>query len=154
MNAGMIAKTPIAYLLSLAATYVLSVGFYTQQVIAKMAAVGAEYSGQQKIDTFVENLTGLAYSEAGPSFLLILTVTLAIAYIVAFVVKRIIKPLASVAYPIAGAAGLVAVLMLVESSVAGGGAGVFGGARDITGLALQALAGFLGGAVFTFARPR
>lgn len=148
-----IAHTIFAYALAVAVTYVFSVLFYTQQVIAKVEAVGAVYSQQQKVDTFVENFMGLAFRDQ-PSLGLMLAVALAIGFAVAFVLKRILKPLAPVAYPVAGAAAVVALLVYIEGSVAGGGAGVIGGARDAVGLSLQGLAGFLGGAAFAFARPR
>jgi len=148
-----IANTIFAYVLAVAVTYVFSILFYTQQVIAKAYSVGAIYSQQQKIDAFVENFMGLAFRDQ-PSLGMMLGVALAVGIAVAFVVKRIIKPLAPVAYPIAGAAAIVLLLTIVENSIAGGGAGVFGGARDATGLALQGLAGFLGGAAFAFKRPR
>lgn len=147
MNAGKILKTLVAYLLSLAATYFFSVAFYTQQVIAKMAAVGAEYTGAQQIETFVENFTGLWQLGA------MTAIALLAAFIIAFAAKRILKPLALIAYPVAGGAAMLLMIYLIEQQL-GGGAGVIGGARDATGLALQALAGFLGGAVFAVARPR
>jgi len=147
MNAGNAIKTAIAYLLSVIAAYLLSVAFYTQQVIAKMQAVGAVYSGQQQINTFVDNLTGLWQLAA------MIAVALMIAFVVAFFVKRVLKPLAPIAYPAAGGAAILLMLYLIEQQL-GGGAGVIGGARDATGLALQTLAGFLGGAVFAFMRPR
>jgi len=147
MNAGNAIKTAIAYLLSVIAAYLLSVAFYTQQVIAKMQAVGAVYSGQQQINTFVDNLTGLWQLAS------MIAVALMIAFVVAFFVKRVLKPLAPIAYPAAGGAAILLMLYLIEQQL-GGGAGVIGGARDATGLALQTLAGFLGGAVFAFMRPR
>ena len=77
----------------------------------------------------------------------------ALAFPIAFVVKRFLKPLAPVAYPVAGAAAILFMLWAIEQML-GGGAGVIGGARDAVGLALQGLAGFLGGAAFAFKRPR
>ncbi len=148
-----VVNTIFAYLLAVAVTYSLAVAFYTQQVIAKVEAIGAVYSQQQKINTFTENFLGLAFREQ-PSFGLMMAIALLIGFIIAFGVKRILKPLAPVAYPIAGAAAIVAMLAFIESTIAGGGAGVFGGARDAMGLALQGLAGFLGGAAFAFKRPR
>lgn len=147
MNAGNVIKTAIAYLLSIIVTYVLSVAFYTQQVIAKMQAVGAVYSSQQQINTFADNLTGLWQLAA------MIAIALLVAFVVAYFVKRILKPLAPAAYPLAGGAAILLMLYLIEQQL-GGGAGVIGGARDATGLALQSLAGFLGGAVFAFMRPR
>jgi len=83
----------------------------------------------------------------------IIAIALLFGFVVAFGVKRILKPLAPIAYPTAGAAALLVMLILVEQQL-GGGAGVIGGARDAFGLALQCLAGFIGGGLFAVLRPR
>lgn len=142
-----ILRTFIAFTLSVVVTYILASSFYTQQVIAKMAAVGAEYSAQQQLDTYTANYAGLWQLGA------MTAIAFLIAFPVAFAVKRVIKPLAAVAYPAAGAAAILVMLAAIEQ-VLGGGAGVIGGARDAVGLSMQALAGFIGGAVFAFSRPR
>ena len=142
-----IAKTIFAYVLSVAVTYVLATAFYTQQVIAKQAAIGAVYSTSQQIDTFVQNFTGLWIFGA------MIAIALLVGFVVAYFVKRILKPLAPVAYPVAGAAAMLGMLVLIEQQL-GGRAGIIGGARYAVGLALQSLAGFAGGAVFAFKRPR
>ncbi len=142
-----IARMLIAYLAALAATYVLAVIFYTQQVIAKQAAVGAVYSPAQQLDTYASNFTGL-YALA-----LMIAIALAVAFPVAAAVKRIVRPLAVIAYPAAGGAAMLVMLALIEQQL-GGGAGVIGGARDALGLSLQCLAGIMGGGVFSIARPR
>ena len=142
-----IVQTIFAYALAVAVAYVFSVIFYTQQVIAKMEAIGAVYSQRQKIDTLAENFTGLWQMS------LTIAAAFALAFAVAFAVKRVAKPLAPVAYPAAGAAAMLVMLWAIEQML-GGGAGVIGGARDAVGLALQGLAGFLGGAAFAFKRPR
>ncbi|MEZ5891911.1 MAG: hypothetical protein R3C42_09770 [Parvularculaceae bacterium] len=153
-----IVRTLAAYIASLAATYFFSVAFFTQQVIAKAAAVGAVYTPGQQLQAFQENFYGLAFRDppslAQPSFGITLAVAITVGFAVAFVVKRILKPLAPVAYPVAGAAAVFALLTFIESTVAGGGVGAIGGARDMTGLLLQALAGFLGGGLFAVLRPR
>jgi hypothetical protein len=140
-------RTILAYLLSVIVTYILASSFYTQQVIAKMSAVGAEYSAQQQIDTYMANFAGLWQLGA------MIAVAFLTAFAAAFAVKRVVKPLAPVAYPIAGAAAILVMLSAIEQ-VLGGGAGVIGGARDAVGLSLQAFAGLLGGAVFALTRPR
>lgn len=137
----------VAFAASVIATYALAAIFYTQQVIAKQAAIGAVYTPAQQIDTYVQNLIGLSI------YGLIITITCAIAFLVAFGAKRVLKPLAPVAYPVAGATGMFVMLILVEQML-GGGAGIIGGARDALGVALQCLAGFLGGVVFAVLRPR
>lgn len=140
-------RTIVAYLLSVAVTYVIATGFYTQQVIAKQAEIGAVYSTAQQISTFTQNLTGLWIFGA------IIAIALLLGFGVAFGVKRLLRPLSPIAYPTAGAAAMLAMIILIEQQL-GGGAGIIGGARDALGLTLQCLAGFIGGAVFAIARPR
>ncbi len=137
----------IAYVLGVAVAFVIAVAFFTQQVIGKQAAYGITYTPAQQFETFIDNLTGLA-----PGYGMVLSIALFAGFIVAAIVKRIIKPLAPIAYPVAGAAAVGTALYLIETSIAGGGAGVVGGARDATGFALQCLAGGLGGVVFALAR--
>lgn len=147
----MLIRTLAAYIASLAATYGLAVAFFTQQVIARQAVYGAVYTPAQQMETFFDNLSGLALSV--PSYGMMIAIALAAGFGVAFGVKRLATPLAPVAYPVAGAASIALLVWLIEQQL-GGGAGVIGGARDATGFALQALAGFLGGALFAVLRPR
>ncbi len=147
-----IIRTAIAFLLAAVAAVAASSAFYTQQVIAKQAAIGAVYTPGQQAATYIDNLRGLALDGA-PSFGMIAAIALAIGFAVAFVVKRILRPLAPVAYPIAGAAALAGVIHLINNVMFGGGTGAIGGARDAYGLALQGVAGGLGGLVFALLRP-
>ncbi|WP_425410338.1 hypothetical protein [Hyphococcus sp.] len=142
-----IVKLFIAYLTSVIAGYALAVLFYTQQVIAKQAEIGAVYTLPQKADTFFQNLSGLWV------YACVIAATFLIAFGVAFIVKRALKPLAPFAYPAAGAAGMFVMLILVEQQL-GGGAGIIGGARDAFGVTLQCFAGLIGGLVFAMLRPR
>ncbi|MEO1135201.1 MAG: hypothetical protein AAFW68_01160 [Pseudomonadota bacterium] len=140
-------RTIIAYLLSTAATYVVATAFYTQQVIAKQAAIGAVYLPSQQFSTLIQNLTGLWIYGA------MIAIALVVGFGVAFFVKRLLQPLAPIAYPTAGAAAMLGMILLIEQQL-GGGAGIIGGARDALGLTLQCIAGFIGGAVFATMRSR
>lgn len=131
-----------AYLAAIAATYVLATVFYTQQVLAKQAAIGAVYTPAQQAQTYLENFTGLTIYGA------VIAIALLAAFIVAAVLKRILVPLAPIAFPLAGAAGVGAAIYLIENTAAAGGAGAIGGARDAVGFALQCLAGGVGGFIF------
>lgn len=131
-----------AYLAAFVATYLAACVFYTQQVIAKASAIGAEYTAAQQFETYLANFLGLWVYGA------VIAVALLVGFIVAAVLKRILTPLAAVAYPLAGAAAVLATIYLIENTAAAGGAGAIGGARDAVGLGLQALAGALGGLVF------
>ncbi|MEO1014089.1 MAG: hypothetical protein AAFX08_02760 [Pseudomonadota bacterium] len=148
-----IIRTAIAFLVAAATSVMASSAFYTQQIIAKQAAIGGVYTPAQQAQTYFENLRGLAFDGA-PSFGAIAAIALGIGFAVAFVVKRILRPLAPIAYPIAGAAALAGVIHIINTVLFGGGTGAIGGARDAFGLTLQAVAGGLGGLVFAFLRPR
>lgn len=140
-----------AFIASTATTYVLASIFYTQRTLAAQSeAIGRNlYTPAQQVETYIDNLVGLA-----PSYGLILTIALMIGFLVAAAVKRILIPLAPVAYPVAGGAAVFTAIWLIENLVAGGGVGAIGGARDALGMSLQVLAGVLGGAVFALARPK
>ena len=136
-----------AYLPAALVTYVVAAGFYTQQIIAKQVAVGATYSLAQDINALLLNIVGLWQYGAT------LAIGLLLGFVVGARVKRWLTPLAPVAYPIAGATAVLAVLMLIETMYSGG-VGAIGGARDGLGIFLQCLAGFIGGGVFERLRPR
>ena len=71
---------------------------------------------------------------------------------VAYFLKRILKPLAVIAYPVAGAAAMGTILGALE--VVYPGVGAIGGAQSTVGIALQCLAGAIGGIIFMVLRPR
>lgn len=139
----------LAFIAGVAAAYVLSATFYTQQILAKQAMIGAAYTPAQQFQTYAMNFLGLA-----PSFGVVLAIALLIGFVIAAGVKRVLAPLAPVAYPIAGGAAVFAALQLIENFVGGGQVGAIGGARDALGLGLQVVAGVVGGAVFALARPK
>lgn len=134
----------LGFVAGVGAAFILSAAFLTQQTLTSYP--GLEPDVAAIASTFGLNVVGLA---TGSPFIGILGATLAIAFIVAAVLKRILKPLAPVAYVIAGAAGMPALFYLVENVMLGGGVGAFFGARDPAGMALQAVAGAIGGLVFT-----
>jgi len=142
-----ILRVAIAFLLSVVVTFTLASVFYTQQVLAKQAAIGAVYTSEQQIATYAGNFIGLA-----PAYGVVITIALALGFVIAFGVKRVVTPLSPVAYPIAGALAIFAAIYLIENVMAAGGAGAIGGARGGLGLALQCFAGFIGGGVFAFTR--
>ncbi|MGE0408166.1 MAG: hypothetical protein AB7P23_02760 [Amphiplicatus sp.] len=135
-----------AFVAAAAVAYVAAVVFFTQQVIAKQAAVGARYTLSQQAETYLANFTGLGLYGA------VLTTGLLIGFLVGALARRFVRPLARIAYPLAGAAAVWTAITLIETRL-GGGAGVIGGARDALGLALQCGAGALGGVVFAALRP-
>lgn len=142
-----IARTIGAFLVATAVTYLLASIFYTARILAGQSAFGVKYTPAQQIETFIANVTGLGI------YGVLIAVALCIAFLVAWGAKKVLPLLAPVAYPVAGAAAIFVLLMLVETQL-GGGAGIIGGARTPTGVALQCLAGLVGGGLFTLLRPR
>lgn len=144
-----IAKMAAGYAAGVAAGFLLSVAFLTQQTLSHY--VGLEPSMGAYASTYALNLQGLAL---GSPFAVIFAVALAIGFAVAAVLKRFIKPLAPAAYILAGAAATPTLFYIVENVMIGGGVGAFYGTRGFAGLALQALAGAVGGLVFTLIAAR
>ncbi|GJL93657.1 MAG: hypothetical protein DHS20C05_00620 [Hyphococcus sp.] len=130
-------------------TIVLAIVFYTYRVLDEQVAIGALYTPAQEFQTYVKNLLGLT-----PTYGIALILGLLIAFRAAAFLKRILVPLAPIAYPLAGAVAVFAVIWLIENTAARGGAGAMGGARSLFGVVLQMAAGFIGGTVFAILRPR
>ena len=147
-----IIRTALAFVLAWLVAYTASVAFYTRQVLAGYADLGLSIPAADALATFKDNFTGQLQSPDGPSWGMILAVAMLIAFLVAAGVKRVVKPLAPVAYPVAGAAALGGLLALIESQFPGVGA--IGGARTALGVGLQMLAGLLGGVVFAIVSGR
>lgn len=134
-------RTALAFLSSAFTAYILAAAFYTHQILAKQAAIGAIYTAAQQAETYWSNAVGLwAYG-------IVIAVALGIGFLTAAAVKRVLRPLAPLAYPLAGATAILTALVLIESQL-GGGAGIMGGALSAFGMALQAVAGLIGGVVF------
>lgn len=139
----------VGFLAALGCGYLLSAAFLTSQTLS--AYPGFKVTPAAFAETFAMNVTGLA---AGSPYIAILAVCFAVAFLIAAAAKRLVKPLAPVAYVIAGAAALPSLFYLVETVMLGGGVGAFFGARDPVDLALQALAGAVGGLAFTLIAVR
>jgi len=136
-------QTVIAFLSAALVGYALAVGAYSWQVTAPFADL---YTTGQRVEALLSNVSGLWVYGA------IMTIGFLFAFLVAAGLRRVLRPLAPLAYPLAGAAAMAAILVLVEQQL-GGGAGVIGGARTPLGFGLQCLAGAFAGLVFAALRP-
>jgi hypothetical protein len=139
----------LGFVAAVAVAYVLSAASLTQQTLSHYP--GLEPDLATYLSTFGMNVLGLAQ---GSPFVGILGAAMAIAFMVAALLKRALRPLAPIAYVIAGAVGVPALFVLVENVMLGGGVGAFFGARDAAGMALQAVSGAVGGLVFTLIAVR
>lgn len=139
----------IAFLLAVATTVVLASIFQTLSVEAALSGAGAEFDLPTRIDMAASDFIGLA-----PSFAPVVAGGLAVAFVVASILKRFLKPLAPVAYPLAGAAAIGAALLAMPVMLDLQGITPLAGSRGALGFALQCLAGAAGGLVFATAGPK
>lgn len=138
----------IGYLFAVAATTLIGSALQTHQVVMDLRHAGAKIAPALAAQTMLSDLTTF-----GPQFGAIVAIALAVGFIVAAVLKRVLTPLAPAAYPIAGAAAIVAAMLVLPILLKLDGITPLAGARG-AGLALQALAGALGGLVFTLIAVR
>jgi hypothetical protein len=153
-----ILRVLVAFALAVVATYVIGSVLYTQSVLSGLTGLGVEVSLGERLALTGRNIAGMTDSAFG-GFVLghistypeAVVVGLLIAYLVATPVRMLLKPLAPIAYPAAGAVALFAIVYFIHTSLS---PGLFAGARSGVGMALQALAGALGGLVFALLLPK
>ena len=127
---------------------ILGVGFQTQNVLAKLNAVGADVGFADRI-----MMTGYDIFHLGSVYIIFVGIAFAVAFLAGGVVYRIAKVGRPIIYSVAGAAALLVMLMLMKEVFFN--THVIAGARDTFGLGLQMLAGGLGGFVFVrVSRPK
>jgi hypothetical protein len=140
-----------AFVAAAMVAYVAAVAFISENVISEQIAVGGVYTVQQELEAFGLNLIGLAARGYGP----VLAIGLLLAFVAAAMIKRVLRPLAPIVYPVAGAAAVLSVLLLIDRFMAPPGiGGAIPGARSSLEIGLQSLAGALGGIAFELLRPR
>lgn len=127
----------------IAAFIIASLGTYVLAVIANAQfVIGAHNVPVSFGDRF--NMTAFDVSNMG-LYLVIIAVALLLGFAIAAVLKRFLPKLASVVYPIAGAAalGMVLGLMYMQFQTI-----PISGARSALGFASQVIAGGIGGWIF------
>jgi hypothetical protein len=82
----------------------------------------------------------------------VIVLALLVGFLVAWPMKRVLKPIAPFAYPIAGAAAIALALYLMSKQFYG--TTPIAGARGALGFTLQCLAGAAGGYVFAALNER
>jgi CBS domain containing-hemolysin-like protein len=139
-------KTAVAFLISVAVTFIAASIANTQFVLAGLSDIGADITPEVRLHSTLSDLVGLA-----PGYSAVIALSFIIAFTVAWGVKRIIPVLAAVAYPIAGAAAVASALFGMNAAF--DGLWLIPSARSDIGFALQCGAGALGGLVYESLRP-
>lgn len=140
-------RTGIAYIAAVIVATVLASVFNSHQILAGHKALGADIPMNDQLTTYWSDLLNFTLNYGA-----MIAIGFAVAFVLALFLKRVLKLLAPLAYPIAGAAAIGALLGAIELVYPGTGA--IGGAQSVIGIALQCLAGAIGGTVFMMMRPR
>lgn len=135
------------FVVSAAAAFALASIFHTQMVIDALGKSGAVVSIDTRISMTGSDMIGLA-----PQFGAVVAIGLAVGFMIAAGLRLVLKPLAPIAYPLAGAAAIAVALALM--GMAFDGITPIAGARTPFGFALQCLAGGVGGLVFALIAVR
>jgi hypothetical protein len=134
-------RIPAAFVLAVVAATVFGSLFSSYMTQSALIAAGAEFPVADRFSSAMSDFVGIA-----PAYGVVIAIALGVGFLVAAILRRVIKPLAPVAFPIAGAAAVGAALALM--SIQYYSTTPIAGARGALGFALQCLAGGIGGFVF------
>ena len=132
--------TCFRFLLSGALAFVLASMFHTQSVLMKLSQLDISISLQQKVESIGVDLLGLA-----PTYGIVVLVGLAIAFILASQLNRLLLVPKTWIYAVAGGLAMAVILLAMKPIL---NVTLLAGARELGGFLLQCLAGTLGGLVF------
>lgn len=136
-----IIRIVVGYALSVIIATVLGALVHTQVNLAGIAAAGAPTPLDLRLETSLGDLAGLA-----PVFGPVVAIAFAVGFAVAAVLRLLLRPLAGVAFPLAGAAAMATALVAMKIAYAG--VTPLGSARTAVGFGLLCLVGAVGGLVF------
>lgn len=128
------------WLLAALLAFVLGSVFATQVILANVASLGLDVDLAVRMQSTVHDLLGLL-----PSYLPLVAVALLLGLPVAAGLSRWLPTQGLLLYVIAGAVAVITVHLLIKAIL---GLSGFAAARTLVGLALQGVAGALGGLLF------
>ena len=141
-----IIKSLGTWLLTVIVTYAIAATLATQSVLARLSEMGIPISLGQRFSTTIQDIIGM-----GSMFLPLVAFSLLIAFVVAAILTRWLRPWRTTLFILAGAAGLLALHIVLEAML---GITPVAAARTISGLLMQGVAGAFGGWLFVRMNPR
>lgn len=139
----------LGYLAGVAVTTTAGSALQTHIVARDLIRAGATIPADTQFATMASDLQTF-----GPQFAAIVAAALAAGFVVAAVLKRVLTPLAPIAYPLGGACAIAAAVLVLPIVLKLDGIVPLAGSRGALGFALQALAGALGGLAFSLIAVR
>ena len=139
-------RTGAAYLAAVVVGFVAASLLHSQLVLAGLSGIGARIGWMDRLRMTLGDVVGLA-----PTYGTIFGLALLAGFAVAWAVKRWLKPLAPIAYPVAGAAAIATALGLMRLQFE---MTPLASARGLPGFLAHCGAGALAGIVFARLRPR
>ena len=141
-----IIKSLGTWLLTVIVTYAIAATLATQSVLARLSEMGIPISLGQRFSTTIQDIIGM-----GSMFLPLVAFSLLIAFVVAAILTRWLRPWRTALFVLAGAVGLLALHIVLEAML---GITPVAAARTIGGLLMQGAAGAIGGWLFVRMNPR
>lgn len=138
-------RTVFAYVAAVLVTYAIAAFAATQSVMNTLQGLGAPVTAGVRLEAAWHDLQGMA-----TSYLPILAIALLIAFPVAWLVSRLLPRLRLLGYPLAGAAAVLAVHLILQQAFS---ITPVAATRTLAGLTLQVLCGAVGGWVFVRLLP-
>lgn len=135
-------KRLFAWGLAVLTTTAFAVIFQSQNIIARLNGLGGNIGLSERLSVTFFDLTHL-----GSLYGIFISIALAIAFLCGALVYKIAKFGRPVIYICAGAIAMIVMLLMMKEVFFG--VAIIAGARDMTGLAFQMVAGGLGGFVFS-----
>ena len=130
-----------AWLTAILIVVILAVTLQTQNVIARLGKLGANIGFGDRL-----SMTAYDISHLGSLYAIFIAIALAIAFLASGLLYRFTKFGRPVIYAVAGAVAILIMLLAMKQTFFG--VHIIAGARDGFGIALQMLAGSIGGWVF------
>ena len=137
-----IIRTVVSFFAAVIGAYILGAIFISQGNIANIIALGFEITMAHRLDAALHDVTHMT-----DIYLPLIAVSFLIAMPVATLIIKYVPNLRLIGYVLAGAAGLVAIHVILKMVL---GLSGIAPTRTVVGLVAQAIAGGVGGYLFHF----
>jgi len=134
-------KRLFALISAVITTVVLGVTFQTQNVLARLGAIGADISAADRL-----SMTAYDIHHLGSLYAIFVSIALLITLLICGLIVKFVKFGRPLIYAVGGAAAMLVMLFAMKMRFFD--IHLLAGARDIIGISLQMLAGALGAFVF------